>query len=238
MSEPSDFVTVSCAGSGYAVLNTPHVATLPDGARVNLPAGTTLREGMTWEGPPADPLRDLCNLFRTSPSVELATMVLKLREQVDRGASPLLDHARDLLRASRPWIAPGVPDVANPATEAQPAATIGKLRAAIDAFLAGKAPEAQEAPERTPAVVLHAMLIDAEREALQTGVGEITGESYPTSFRDAEGKASRIRRTLAVYLATGTLDLGGFDYGLCSTEREDYEARIAGTTPLDAPPAP
>lgn len=82
--------------------------------------------------------------------------------------------------------------------------------------------------ERTPEVVLRAMLLDAEKEALRMGVDEITGKSYPTSFRDAEEKASRIRRVLAAYLACGVLDLGGFDYGLCSQEREDYEARLRG----------
>lgn len=45
------------------------------------------------------------------------------------------DAALNLLRRALPWIAPGVPEIANPATEAQPAATIGQLRADITAIL-------------------------------------------------------------------------------------------------------
>lgn len=121
-----------------ATTHRPLVATLPDGSTVALPAGTVLRDGMTWEGgPPADPLRDLLTALRTHPDPALATMIGKLVTQIETGSIPLLSQARALLQRARPWIAPSVPDVVNAAAEAQPANTIGQLRAEIDALLAG-----------------------------------------------------------------------------------------------------
>lgn len=94
--------TQGALSKGLLPLTKPHVATLPDGRAVDLPAGTVLREGMTWDGPPADPLRDLCDAFKANPDPATAAMISKLREQVDRGASPLLAQALDLLRRARP----------------------------------------------------------------------------------------------------------------------------------------
>lgn len=153
-------------GGGPIAIAPATVATLPDGARINLPAGTVLREG---EGPPP-PVRffDLANSLRAAfARVEeavpepAAPMDLAEVEQLIRAWDALkaemvaqekinapvrvvappstIEHARDLLRRAQAWIAPGVPDIARPGTEAQPAATIGQLRAEIAAFLAGAA---------------------------------------------------------------------------------------------------
>lgn len=124
--DPGETLTFAVEPGPVVNICTPHVATLPDGSRVNLPAGTTLRAGVSWDGPPADPLRDLCDAFKANPTPALAASISKLREQVDRAASPLLAQARDLLQRARIRLV-DEPDAK-------------KLDAEIVAFLAGAAP--------------------------------------------------------------------------------------------------
>lgn len=212
MSEPSsDFVTVSCAGNGYAVLNTPHVATLPDGTRVNLPAGTTLGEGEVPAMPKGGGL-DVCErlgrqlaLVAAAPDVEMGPSARKAVGE----ASKVLASLAQIVRL--------------PSGDA----------------LAGKAPEAPEAPERTPETVLRAMLLAYERAALEAE------EAYYRAGRNDEDRSLEasdaadaavgiVRSALAKLAVYG--DAGFDDDG--PRIAADYAARLAGTTPLDAPPAP
>ena len=106
----------------------------------------------------------------------------------------------------------------------------------LAAVLAGKAPEA---PERTPETVLRAMLLAYERAALEAE------EAYYRAGRNDEDRSLEasdaadaavgiVRSALAKLAVYG--DAGFDDDG--PRIAADYAARLAGTTPLDAPPAP
>lgn len=104
---------------------TPHVATLPDGTRVNLPAGTVLREGEIERGqlPPTNLNDALLRLAHGGPDTDKEALMHFIRcwHQPSREII-----ARDLLRRAHARLA-GEPAAKN-------------LDASIVAFLAGAAP--------------------------------------------------------------------------------------------------
>lgn len=140
--------------------------------------------------------------------------------------------AKELLRRVRPWLAPGIPDIANPDTEAQPAATVGRLRSDIDAFLS-------ESPVgRTPETVLRAML-KAYADALPDAY-LVFARAAPSSARQMAAKQWQdfLERATALlgFWAGNTILTGRPPSIFSNLLRADYEARLSGARPLDAPP--
>lgn len=192
----------------------PHVATLPDGVRVNLPAGTTLREGSMPPMPKGDGL-DACErlgrqlaLVAAAPDVEMGPSARKAVGE----ASKVFASLAQIVRL--------------PSGDA----------------LVGKA------PERTPEMVLRAMLLAYEWATFAACV------SYSQADKDTPREAAlherarflhrqcEVIRREAAGVAAGYPDPVGFDvWGEKPAGSDllmaDYAARLAGTTPLDAPPA-
>ena len=94
-----------------------------------------------------------------------------------------------------------------------------------------------EAAERTPETVLRAMLASYEAAALLAGrewARTASEDAWgPISVHDMAGAISLIRLALAWLLESRPDPIGRFFSRALAT---DYEARLAGTRPLDAPP--
>ena len=97
------------------------------------------------------------------------------------------------------------------------------------------AARAAQSPVLTPEVVLRAMLTANEAAALDRAIAHMKAPLYSEyeslSSDEADSRAAHMRDVFASFIA-------GLDWrALLSPEQEDdYEARLAGTRPLDAPP--
>lgn len=94
--------------------------------------------------------------------------------------------------------------------------------------------------ERTPEMVLRAMLGAYEAAALDAAIAWATVAKRDRST--AMGYLTRLERVIAgLRFALGLLCTTSEsvlrDWRACLSDWSDYEARLAGTTPLDAPPA-
>ncbi len=118
------------------------------------------------------------------------------------------------------------------------AAMAAGLADALDLTPAGAALlDRVEAAERTPETVLRAMLAAYEAAALLAGrewARTASEDAWgPISVHDMAGAISLIRLALAWLLESRPDPIGRFFSRALAT---DYEARLAGTRPLDAPP--
>jgi hypothetical protein len=90
--------------------------------------------------------------------------------------------------------------------------------------------------ERTPEVVLRAMLAAYEAAALEAEKAFYRAKAHDeialTASEHADAAVGIVRSAIAMLCAYGTtnFDNGGFPIA------RDYKARLAGTRPLDAPP--
>ena len=94
-----------------------------------------------------------------------------------------------------------------------------------------------EAAERTPETVLRAMLVSYEADAIEKARAYYADPGVDASLLRATNEADTdveiVRDQLAILLAKGFTT---FTVSM-STIGADYAARLAGTTPIDAPPA-
>ena len=94
-----------------------------------------------------------------------------------------------------------------------------------------------EAAERTPETVLRAMLVSYEADAIEKARAYYADPGVDASLLRATNEADTdveiVRDQLAILLAKGFTT---FTVSM-STIGADYATRLAGTTPIDAPPA-
>ena len=94
-----------------------------------------------------------------------------------------------------------------------------------------------EAAERTPEAVLRAMLAAYEADAIEKARAYYAGPGVDAALLRATNEADEavtvVRDGLAILLAKEFTTLAGS----MSTIGDDYAARLAGTAPIDAPPA-